>query len=65
MNKKIAFFVLAGILVLGGGISWAQAPLFREQLVYSLTSFDGSGFSKASVLRARKLCTLLPILIVW
>ena len=47
MNKKIAFFVLAGILVLGGGISWAQAPLFREQLVYSLTSFDGSGFSKS------------------
>jgi len=47
MNKKMVFFVLAGILAWGGSISWAQAPLFREQLVYSLTSFNGFGFSKS------------------
>jgi len=43
----MVFFVLAGILAWGGSISWAQAPLFREQLVYSLTSFNGFGFSKS------------------
>ncbi|HXL02222.1 MAG TPA: hypothetical protein PK016_03770 [Candidatus Atribacteria bacterium] len=47
MNKKTIFFIVVGILVLGGSISWAQAPLFREQLVYSLTSFNGSGFSSS------------------
>ena len=46
MKRKIVFFVLVTILV-GGSVAWAQAPLFREQLVYSLTSFNGSGFSSS------------------
>jgi hypothetical protein len=46
MIRRIAFSVLLGVSFVFGSLAFAQPPM-REQLVYSLTSFNGSTYSKS------------------
>ena len=44
--RQVFFFILAGALSLVGCAAFAQPPM-REQLVYSLTAFNGSTYSES------------------